>query len=345
MRYSLRNQQNRVRSLPSKLRNSKSVLIKRIKPKRDDVNIGTGRYAKSVAIKSTIADMSTADAKSIYNSAKKSTHTLKENANIVLSVIMPYFRAGYIGWVPFESLIRQVGVNFDWELIVLEEDFENPFGLDRILEYKDRLADVGCCLIKYISISKWLPLSAKWFFLIDECADSTQVVAMNAADIYCSKHRLNYQYNNLTKSDKNWYKIGANVLYDISLNKHVKTIVHPTRSDSCCAAMKIELAKKLPLACVKRNVDSWRYNTLKPVGIKYFHDMSAITNDTVNINGLNNITVTRKERIIKLSPPLRNCCNSLESHLPKEVITKLIACKKYIKQHVTLGSVSSIKIR
>jgi len=40
---------------------------------------------------------------------------------IEMSVVMPLYRAKFIGWLAFESLIRQKGIDFEWELIIMQE--------------------------------------------------------------------------------------------------------------------------------------------------------------------------------------------------------------------------------
>ena len=308
--------------------------------------------AKSIASDNSLANMTNYEAYTIYE--KESDITVldsevdtKFKGEIVLSVVIPYFRAGYIGWVPFESLIRQENIDFKWEIVIIEENFENPFGLDRILEYKDELAKVGCSRIKYISIKKWLPLSAKWYFLVDACSASSKIVAMNSSDIYCSKLRLSKQYSKLINGDKNWYKIGGNLVYDIGLDYHVKLIsMDPKRSDTCSAAASMELMKKLPLACVKVNVDGWRYNTLKNVGIDFFYDNTAdLQKDTININGLNNLSLGRAKNVKNIKPPFKKCCDDLCNHIPIEISQKLIESNKYIAEHKKNRSDSKIKLR
>jgi hypothetical protein len=308
--------------------------------------------ARSIASDHSLANMTNYEALMIYE--KESNITIldsevdiKYKGEIVLSVVLPYFRAGYIGWIPFESLKRQENIDFKWEIIIIEEDFENPFGLNKILKYKEDLAKVGCSRIKYISIKKWLPLSAKWYFLVDACSASSKIVAMNSSDIYCSKLRLSKQYSKLINSDKNWYKIGGNIVYDIGLNYHVKlTLMDPNRNDSCSAAASIELMKKLPLACVKVNVDGWRYNTLKNVGINFFYDDTIdLQNDTININGLNNLSLNRAKNVKNIKPPFKKCCDDLCNHIPIEISNMLIESNKHIEEHIKNRSKSKIKLR
>ncbi len=312
-------------------------------------NINTDKL-KPFVKDSILANMTHYQALTIFNEGSVKEIDLSEEGEdneVVLSVIMPYFRAGYIGWIPFEAMIRQRNINFKWEIIIIEENFENPFGLKRINQYAKKLKEVGCVKIKYISLKEWLPLSAKWYFLISECSETSIMASMNSADVYFSKHRLAKQYKELSKSDKNWHKIRGNVIYDIGLDSHVKiSSMNPDRTDTCCATAKLSLLRRMPLACIKINVDGWRYNTLMQAGIKIHLDSSGIIDaGTVNINGLNNLSVKRASRIKELKPPLQKCCGDLGSHIPAEVLTKLKKSKRHIDTHLKIRDASKIKLR
>ncbi len=73
---------------------------------------------------------------------------------IELSVCAPFFRAKYIGWLALESLCRQKDINFEWELIISEEMFDEAMGKDVIMKYKSRLEDLGCVRLKYIYVPR-----------------------------------------------------------------------------------------------------------------------------------------------------------------------------------------------
>jgi hypothetical protein len=331
-----------------KLTKSEIFKLKQSNSKFDCIyKINQGKL-KSIATDSTLANMTNYEAlKTFTVSSTKKIIELLPNSVISLSVILPYFRAGDIGWVPFEAMIRQENIDFNWEIVIIEEDFENPFELDRILNYSDQLSKVGCAKITYISLRKWIPLSAKWYFLINECSDTSKVVAMNSSDIYFSKLRLSKQYYALTSSNKNWYKLGGNLVYDLGLDFHVKlTSMDPRRTDTCAAAARMDLMKKLPLACIKVNVDSWRYNTLNQATINFYYDNSQdLQLDTVNINGLNNLSLGRSEKIKKVSHPFKECCGSLKNHIPLEVFNKLRESAQYLNSHKSSRDSSNIKLR
>ena len=59
----------------------------------------------------------------------------------VLSVVIPYYRAKFIGWLPLESLINQINIDFDWEIVIMEEMGDIPFGVNNIIPYIKRLKD------------------------------------------------------------------------------------------------------------------------------------------------------------------------------------------------------------
>lgn len=279
-----------------------------------------------------------------YKNAKITEIFSLQKKEIFLSVLLPLFRAENIAWLSLESLCRQEDIDFGWELIIIEEIFDSPFGLDKLKEYWDRLQKVGCKKIKYISIQKWMPLSAKWYFLVKECDKNSEIVAFSSADIYSSKKRLSKQFKVLKETDYNWYKISGNIVYDISSSKHVRIKLPQERNDNCSPATKKNLLQKLPLICLKKHVDSWRFKILKKHGINFFYDDTQdLQIDTVNVNGLNNLT-QRKDRILSVVPPLSECCNFLENHLPNDIVSKLELSKNLIKNHNELKKNSKISL-
>lgn len=258
-----------------------------------------------------------------------------ELENIRLSVVMPFYRAGFIGWVPFESLIRQKHVDFPWELIVIEESFDNPMGYTRMEQYWHDLKKVNCVRLRYISLNRWMPLSAKWYYLVQQCDKQSKVVCFNSSDIYMSPGRLATQHRILTGSNSyNWHKLSGNVVYDISSDKHVRVVsMHKNRPDTCCRAATPELLRNLPLFSSRSGVDGKMYEALRPHGIRLYYDESGLTETTVNITGLNNISLNRGRRVENVAHPYRTCCRHLERHLPQEIVTRLRQCRKLIPHH------------
>ena len=63
-----------------------------------------------------------------------------------MTVALPMYRCRSIGWLALESLCNQVDIDFEWELIIMEEAGVNagvlgfdPMGRGTIMAYKARL--------------------------------------------------------------------------------------------------------------------------------------------------------------------------------------------------------------
>jgi hypothetical protein len=119
---------------------------------------------------------------------------------IELSVVIPMYRAKHIGWLPFESLVRQQGINFEWELIIAEEIKEQPFGEVKTLEYKSRLEKLGCVDFKYIGLENWITLGEKLHLLVNNCDENSKVFVWHSADYYSAPLRLATHYEVFEKN-------------------------------------------------------------------------------------------------------------------------------------------------
>jgi hypothetical protein len=260
-----------------------------------------------------------------------------------LSIVLPLFRAGDIAWFHLESLTRQKEVDFDWELIIIEEDFENPFGWNNICQYKPKLRLVRCKKIKYFSLDKWIPLSAKWYFLFQETSPNSKIVCASAADTYSPPLRLKKQLKIFADKGYDWYKLDKHVVFDIETQKHALFQVQPGRTDGLCRTFSRDLALTLPLKYKKKHVDSWTYKNLNPQNV--FVDESTLWRTAVNVNGLNNLSMHRKDALTKMKHPhYKTCCGDIKNHLPLDVVDKLKKCKEKIKAHKTLITNSDIKL-
>lgn len=247
-----------------------------------------------------------------------------------LSVLMPLYKAKHIGWVAFESLCRQELISFNWELVIIEENFDESMGLDTILNYGSRLKKVGCCNIVYLTINKWIPLSVKWYYLGKLSNRNSNVICFHSADGYSAPERLMSQYEVLSKGQYNWYKLAGNIVYDIESDKHVKFhSTEPTRKDTHSRATIRSVLDRLPLASIRTSVDGWMHNVLFPedCNLTSYLDTSDIWKRTINVNGLNTISFKRSNRILNPVPPLYGCCDQIENHIPNDISTEI---KKYV---------------
>lgn len=272
----------------------------------------------------------------VYSKASKS---IIGSSNPIMSCILPLFRSKEIAFVVMESLCRQQNAP-DWELVVIEEDFDSPLTLKGVEKYSHRLRMAGCGKITYISIDQWMPLSAKWHYLIQNCSDTSKIVCFNSADVYCPPNRLEKQFSVLT-SGYNWYRISSNIVYDIETRLHYKReSIGQNKGDTVCRATTMDIARKLPLQPVKRSVDGWTFNTFRVYGLIQFTDSSEIGNLSVNVNGINNISLDRQKRIMEME----NCCDDMCNHLPEDIVKMLEKKQAKIEAHKQLIKNSTVKI-
>ena len=258
-------------------------------------------------------------------------HTLGD-CDAILTVAMPLFRAGPIAWVALESLIRQTGINFKWELVAAEEvcakGYKNvsPLGFAKLSEYFDKLKKVGCCRLVYIGLDHWVPLGDKWVLIATYASKSSKVFSLQSADCWSGPERLVLNKQLLWQPPKNyfsWTHGVHHVLYDIVTGKSViYTISKPKSEAGCDMALRTDIVRKMPIDHRRKGVDTWLMdNCVKMLGSNRFSvavDDSKGWRSSMNVHGINNISsrrsiffkngATNKKNLrvrIKLDPNIR----------------------------------------
>jgi hypothetical protein len=262
---------------------------------------------------------------------------------IELSVVIPMFRAKYIGWLPFESLIRQRDIDFEWELIIAEEMYDEALGEKEIYKYKERLEELGCIRFKYIGLKKWISLGEKLHLLAQSCSDSSKVFVWHAADYYSASLRLKTHYDIFLDTKKIHLHLPTKAIYyNISSEKlaiHDTTIRgRNSRKDDCIGkAWCTNTIKKVPKEFRKIAVDGWLFaNVKKIIGkdklIIHF-DKSDNWKHALSTHGFHNLTHQRDGWINKLKPPFYECNIDINKAIPKEILERLKQNKENIKKH------------
>lgn len=271
---------------------------------------------------------------------------------IELSVILPMFRAKYCAWIALESLVRQEGIDFDWELIIAEEINNNEvFGKAALLkEYKSRLVKIRCKKIKYFPLEKHMPLSNKYAFMGRKCAPTSYICVSNSADLYAPPKRLKMQ-RDLFKKNPNIdiAMMSRCIVYDIQSGKTYLNDrdLNPNKriDDGVCRALRTKIMRNLPTASSKKGgVDGWifdfchTYNKLigKAKTNVYVDRKSDNWKYCLNVNGLNTITKIRRKYMLEVEKrPINiiDCPINLSKTIPKEILQRLKDAKKLLKHH------------
>jgi len=262
---------------------------------------------------------------------------------VKLSVGLPFFRSKYIGWAALESLCRQQDVDFEWELIVMEEHRDpEALGKAEIESYLPRLQAVGCSSFRYIPLDAWMPLGVKLNALIRHFSD-TEVAIWNPDDYYAPPKLLKTAYVALQENtDVDWFSIPKTIFYNIADGSTLIYDVWATRKrrkdDSTGRAFRTSVLKSATgyfdsrkRVCDGMVRDSYKKALGRPINM--FFDATDNWKCGLNIKGLNNISMFQQRWFRNVQPPLYKCTVNLNEFIPKEILDKLVGCRKYLAMH------------
>ena len=262
---------------------------------------------------------------------------------IELSVVIPMFRAKYIGWLALESLVRQQGIDFEWELIIAEEIHDEAMGKTEIMGYEKKLKDIGCVNFEYIGLSKWISLGEKIHLLINKCDSNTKVFVRYDADDYSVPLGL-ATHHKIFKSNNFHFFVPTKAIHYNIVDGTV--VVQDTeaqdwkgrKDDVVGKAWSYEIVKQTPKINKRSSMDGWLYRKVaESVGgfsnIKIYFDRSDNWKYGFSTCGLNNLTFGRLNRMKQLIPPFYKCPINLYNTIPPEILEMLENCKQYVKKH------------
>jgi len=238
-------------------------------------------------------------------------------------------------------MIRQQNINFEWELIIAEENIGNEFlGRKFVMQYKKRLEAVGCTNLHYIGLQRWMPLANKRSLLIKNCSKSSKIIVGSPADYYSAPLRISVA-NKIFKEHPNtdWVIPSKVLIYDIRTKKIILRTVRKgrRRNDVIGSSIRAKYLKKAApdIKVRRRGVDAlvWMmYKKAKGSDINLFIEESDNWKYALNTTGLNNLT---NRRSIFANPRrIYQIYNyKLSKILPKEAALKLAKCHRYLGIH------------
>lgn len=262
---------------------------------------------------------------------------------IELSVALPLFRTKYIGWLALESLCRQEGIDFGWELIIDEEE-EESIGKQEIEKYGDRLDVVGCRKITYVGRKTRIPLGLKMTQLVQRCDKGSRAIAFSAGDYYCPPKRLATQYSAFVENPNiHWFRSAKTIFYDIETKNSVlyDTSKKATQSDTSGKFIPLHLARRIPPTNAARGIDGYFWKTVCGLcgGVKkvnVFNDKTDNWKYGFNTHGLNNLSGAERKiwflGAVKNPYVLANPID-LKTTIPKDILMKIEDAQKYIQFH------------
>jgi hypothetical protein len=233
---------------------------------------------------------------------------------IELSVMLPMYRCKYIGWLSLTSLCRQKDIDFEWELIVAEEQDDLYHGLEG---WEECLESAGCTRILYMPLDKHISLGEKYYKLIRATSSTSKSIVLQDADVYAYPTRLKQTYEVFKDpGSPEWFKNDKCIFYDI-YTEHVAPYTYTNKSpQGCWISMSRDRAYSHIVNQVKvRGLNKWLYRVLSP--------KEVVTSEEgwkygLHTHGFNNISIKRRSRILS-----RNSSFNLEDIIPPDVSKRL----------------------
>lgn len=242
---------------------------------------------------------------------------------IKLTVALPLFNANQIAWLALESLCNQKNIDFNWELIICEEDNQNR--TTDLIDYVDRLKDVKCVKITYLPIAHKILLAKKWQVIGNAANANSKVFVLQAGDCYSSPNRLSQAYQKIAEEDFDWIDTTQGLFYSFISRKLFKYSSNAlTNLDM---SFKTEYARNIPETTLTSGIDRFLFKNCekkKADYLKIFHNTKLHIN-RLDTHGCNNISIHR-ETYFKSKPHIfKNVGYNLSKlDLPKPVISKLL---------------------
>jgi hypothetical protein len=261
---------------------------------------------------------------------------------IKLTVIMPMFRAKYIGWLPFESLIVQRGIDFEWELLIAEEVNDEPFSIDAINEYRQRLLNIGCVNLRYIGLQEWIPLAQKWVMLANMAAETSEVICANSVDDYSPPNKLARHMEVFSDVDVVWHQPVKALHYRIKTGEVVlQDATKARRKDNVVgSAMRTSFTRGFPKDVPQRTgIDGWLFKryirALKrdKVPFKSFLDNNGDYKSGLVTVGFNNISPKQRLPRVRENSVFTKYTEDLRQYIPPFIIDKLEASREFLPKH------------
>lgn len=262
---------------------------------------------------------------------------------IELSIAIPMFRSKYIGWLVLESLKNQREINFEWELIVVEEQNDETFGIGNVMAYKETLHNIGCKRIKYVPLQDWIPLSKKFRLHMLHISNTSKIITQGAADAYLPPLRLNRIYRAFNEHPKiDWFRGYKVIFYDIAGGNTFMICLVPKVLKGLYKAVRVKYAPKVEKGVDERSrlIDGWYFNmcndrchALNKRYMKIFNDDSTDWKYGFTTHGFHNITLNRD---FSKDPFMKNPIDLIET-IPAYIMKKLKGTEKFLSKHKFSG--------
>lgn len=268
--------------------------------------------------------------KKINLSTPKETNI--EATKPILTIAIPSFNSKDIAWLAMESLCRQKDIDFDWEIIIMEEQNDTAFLSENFLKYKKRLSKIRCQNIQYIPLENRITLSEKWRRLGALAHKGSIGFLLQACDCYSYPTRLKMSFYAFM-AGFDWVQCHQGYFYEIQTGKIIKYNGNSIQwaKNHLNMGFKTFYARQIPFAEIAAGIDGWLFNTFQKIKVAEL----SVYNDTldnwklgIDTHGHNNISKNRVKFFADTKPPFEPTDITIEEILPIDIIQRLEKLKK-----------------
>jgi hypothetical protein len=188
------------------------------------------------------------------------TFIWESDNNIELTVALPAYNNKRIIYLALESLKNQTNINFNWELIVIEEQ-----GLSYNLIKKYQNIIPGCKRIIYIGINTQILLIEKWKIMSLLSSNTSKVYVMQASDDYSPPKRLFIHYEHFKNTNCYYSTQPKGIFYNLKNKKKIiydGTTINNYRNHLNMATRTSDI-RNISIKHIKKGIDGYIFNYIK----------------------------------------------------------------------------------
>lgn len=241
---------------------------------------------------------------------------------IELSVALPVWNSKRIAWLCMESLCRQEKIDFEWEVVIAEENLGEFCGKAFFRSYEERLKKIGCYQIKYIKLVKWIPLAAKWKLIAKNTDVNSKAFLLQAVDCYSEPMRL-FNTNKYVKEGFDWVQNKIGMFFNIRTHKCImyddSTMIQRAGLNM---ATLTNYMRNIEDSNRRASVDGWIHKNVRPKNKKNLFGEECLKG--VDSHGLNNISVKRERFFENVEFPFKETNLTLKDVVPTDIAIKLM---------------------
>lgn len=229
-----------------------------------------------------------------------------------LTVALPIYNGKDIAWLCLESLKRQLDADFDWELIVFEEQHEQQVG-------ELYFFNTGPCVkTTYITQENKLTLGEKWHKIVQAAHPESKVIVFCAADNYYHPYMLRDSLDAIERGH-DWFFTTKGFFYDFATQKIL--LYSSRKKTGLQMAASREAAKRIPNQKRHRMVDKWLRAHIGPENPAI--DQSNHWGGTLFTHGYHTISSKRGEYFNNPKNPFRKAGERLEDIVPGDIADRI----------------------